>query len=317
MGRKRIVVKEEINFIAKGFFPGLILNQILYWGERTYDYNFFVEEEVENLRSPESNRREHGWIRKTAEEFAEELMTSLDKKTMRKYIKQLVELGLIEERRNPKDARDRTLQYRLNLNLIANTLAMTGDKLEHYVKYQKIINEKSIAGNIGFTKRNIELTRGISAPSKEKNSTTLLKSTSENIIESNINLNGASIDLGESIKIIGKIFLELSNRQRLTEKDTNAINSLLKHKYSTQKIIKLMEECFKNYPKTDKHKGITGFTFVKNYIEGKKGVVKDESKPDKPRTNDRNQKKGTTGQGIQSASISDDSGWVGDTLCDY
>ena len=74
----------------------------------------------------------YGWIYKTADELAEEIMLGLSASQVRRYVRDLVDMGFISKRNNPKYKWDRTLQYRVNLVNIAKALKEKGYPLSEY-----------------------------------------------------------------------------------------------------------------------------------------------------------------------------------------
>lgn len=141
---RRVVIKEELVALTGGYIEALVLNQFLYWEARRRDYTRFLAEEVERAKKAEAagavpagaaeylNGLDlgHGWIYKTAEELAVELMIGKSPQTLRRYIARVVEQGLVAERRNPYHAWDRCYQYRVNLIKVQVELAKIGAVLD-------------------------------------------------------------------------------------------------------------------------------------------------------------------------------------------
>lgn len=160
---KRAIIKEELVALTGDFKCALVLNQMIYWSERTKDAQKFLKEEEERLRvtlGKEFNEEyilddfKHGWIYKSSEELSTECMINASVSTIRRYLKQLIESGWIDERRNPKYKWDKTMQYRVNIYKIQEDLFKLGYVLEGYPlqmallsKFQnentKLQNEKS------------------------------------------------------------------------------------------------------------------------------------------------------------------------------
>lgn len=131
---KKAVIREDLLSITNDFRKAIILNQFIYWSERVSDADKFIEKENEIARSNGENEKElfYGWIYKTAEELAEEVMLGLSASQIRRYINDLVKMGYISKRNNPKYKWDRTLQYRVNLVNIAKALKKNGYPLSEY-----------------------------------------------------------------------------------------------------------------------------------------------------------------------------------------
>ena len=126
---KRVVIKEELVELTGDYRPALILNQFIYWSERMKDTDRYILEENERALKEQSEvsiEESKGWIYKTAEELNEELMVGMSKATIGKYINQLVEVGYLSKRNNPKYKWDKTLQYRVNLVKIQTDLGKLG-----------------------------------------------------------------------------------------------------------------------------------------------------------------------------------------------
>lgn len=131
---KKVVLREDLLAITGDFRKAIILKQFIYWSERVSDADKFIEKENEIAKNNGEEERElfYGWIYKTADELAEEIMLGLSASQVRRYIKDLVDMGFIYKRNNPKYKWDRTLQYRVNLVNIAKALKEKGYPLSEY-----------------------------------------------------------------------------------------------------------------------------------------------------------------------------------------
>ena len=139
---KRVVIKEELVELTGDFRPALILNQFIYWIGKMYDTDKYILEEKERALKHDisvSIEETNGWVYKTAEDLNEELMVGMSKATIRKYIKQLIDMGYIHERRNPKYKWDKTMQYRVDLYKVQLDLAKLGYALEGFKLLPNII----------------------------------------------------------------------------------------------------------------------------------------------------------------------------------
>ena len=128
---KRVVLKEELVILTEDPIAALVLGQFLYWSERVKDYDKFIAEE-KNRDQSVSIQPTRGWIYKTSEDLAEELMNIASASTIRRRIKLLVENGWVFERNNPNYSWDRTLQYRANISAIQKDLYKKGLSLSGY-----------------------------------------------------------------------------------------------------------------------------------------------------------------------------------------
>lgn len=140
---KKAVIREDLLSITNDYRKAIILNQFIYWSERVSDADKFIKKENEIAKSNGEEERElfYGWIYKTAEELADEVMLGLSASQIRGYISDLVDMGYISKRNNPKYKWDRTLQYRVNLVNIAKDLKKNGYPLSDY-KIEIPENEK-------------------------------------------------------------------------------------------------------------------------------------------------------------------------------
>jgi DNA-binding MarR family transcriptional regulator len=133
---KRIVIKEELVAIAGNFILAAMLNQFIYWSERTADTDKYIAEEEARVKNEGGEctavELTHGWVYKSADELSQEMMLDYSPSTMRRYLKELVQLGFLDERTNPNHKWDRTLQYRPNLVKIQQELTQKGFPLDGY-----------------------------------------------------------------------------------------------------------------------------------------------------------------------------------------
>lgn len=128
---KRAVLKEELCALTGDPIAAIVLQQFLYWSERTKDVDKFIAEE--RTRNPDTDIEPlHGWIYKSSDELADELMGLTSASTLRRRIIELVKNGWLDERKNPKYAWDRTLQYRPNIQKIQLDLFRMGYVLSDY-----------------------------------------------------------------------------------------------------------------------------------------------------------------------------------------
>lgn len=131
---KKAVIREDLLSITGDYRRAIILNQFIYWAERVQDADAFIkyENDIAIKNGEEERELLYGWIYKTADDLAEEIMLGLSASQVRKYTSDLVKMGYISKRNNPKYKWDRTLQYRVNLNKIAKDLYEKGYPLSDY-----------------------------------------------------------------------------------------------------------------------------------------------------------------------------------------
>ncbi|MCD8509946.1 MAG: conserved phage C-terminal domain-containing protein [Bacillus sp. (in: Bacteria)] len=128
---KRSVIREELVMVTEDYKLAIVLNQLIYWTQHVKDFDAYMAEEKKREGQLDLERR-HGWIYKSAEELTEETMMLVSKKTMRDYLKQLIDLGFLAERGNPTIRWDHTKQYRVNLVELQQALREGGYVLQGY-----------------------------------------------------------------------------------------------------------------------------------------------------------------------------------------
>lgn len=125
---KKAVIREDLVSITLDFREAVILNQFIYWSEKVSDMDILIAKENEIAQKNGEKEREPfcGWIYKTADELAEEVMLGLSASQIRKYINNLVNYGYITKRNNPRYKQDRTVQYKVNFVNIEKALKRRG-----------------------------------------------------------------------------------------------------------------------------------------------------------------------------------------------
>ncbi|WP_444684625.1 hypothetical protein [Alkalicoccus luteus] len=118
---KRIVLKEELAAITGDYKLAMVLNQMMYWSRRT--------------------KNRDGWVYKSGQELAEDMLMNVSAYSMRTYLKKLTQLGLMEERRNPVMKWDKTMQYRVCWETIQAAVLTAGYSWEE----EPVSNERNSA----------------------------------------------------------------------------------------------------------------------------------------------------------------------------
>lgn len=133
---KRVVIKEELVALTGNYVDAILLQQFIYWSERTRDVDRYIKEEKERCQRYGEDaviiEKSHGWIYKSAEELSSETMIGLSPSSIRRHIKDLINKGWLNNRNNPKFKWDRTIQYRVDMIKIQNDLLTIGYALEGY-----------------------------------------------------------------------------------------------------------------------------------------------------------------------------------------
>ncbi len=138
----RAVIKEELCLLTGDHIKALLLNQFLYWSERTRDIDRYLAEETARLLQEGSQEENnvpptHGWIYKSAQDLIQETMLGLSPSTIGRHMRVLVEKGYLQCRTNPDHKWDRTKQYRVNYVQIVQDLAELGYTLDGYASMER------------------------------------------------------------------------------------------------------------------------------------------------------------------------------------
>lgn len=134
---KRAVIREELVALTGDAVTALILGQMLYWSERTQDVDRYIAEESQ--RDPATSiQPTHGWIYKTAEELADEIMLGGSRSTISRRLVELVKAGWLQRRNNPAHKWDHTWQYRVDFHKVQSALQDLGYHLEGYKRLASI-----------------------------------------------------------------------------------------------------------------------------------------------------------------------------------
>lgn len=145
------VLREELVKLTGDSNQAIVLNQFIYWSERTKTASGFVKEEMKRVTQYTANNDhavlndlssdlEQGWIYKTADELVDDTLLTVSKATMTRIINKLIENNWILKRRNPRYTRDNTPQYRVNLLKIQVDLYSIGYSLSGYRLINQFIN---------------------------------------------------------------------------------------------------------------------------------------------------------------------------------
>ena len=150
MKREKIaVLREGLLALTGNVNAAIILNQFIYWAECKAESDAMYAKEIEAYEREYGDvnfKPTFGWIYKSSVELAEKTMLGLSPASMRKFIKQLVDSGFLQERRNPKFKWDRTMQYNVNLKFIQQELQKLGFALNGYkFDTKQVTDEKNAA----------------------------------------------------------------------------------------------------------------------------------------------------------------------------
>ena len=143
---KRVVIKEELVALTGDITKSIVLNQLIYWSERVRDVSAYKKQE--NARRLAMMGYEfdfdkelltdlqYGWIYKSAQEMADEIMMSGSRVMVSRIFKDFEKNGWVISRRNPKNKMDKTKQYRVDIVQIQKDLYDLGYNLEGYPLYE-------------------------------------------------------------------------------------------------------------------------------------------------------------------------------------
>jgi hypothetical protein len=123
------LIRKELVSLTGNHTHAVILNQLLYWTQRTKDFSLMLEEEKNRETATSAESSQYGWIYKTASDLVEETMLHIDRTTLRRYLKFLVKQKWLFERSNPQNKWNKTIQYRVNVQKIQEDLMTLGLKL--------------------------------------------------------------------------------------------------------------------------------------------------------------------------------------------
>lgn len=132
----RVPIKEELVALTGDLVCAVLLQQLLYWVERTREFDsFLIEEQAIGVNTGETLPR-YGWVYKSASDLADETMIGVTATTVRRKLLILISKGWVSERNNPALGFDRKLQYRPNLTVIRNDLAHLGFTPDRYANLE-------------------------------------------------------------------------------------------------------------------------------------------------------------------------------------
>lgn len=137
MAKNRVaIIRRELVELTGDYRSALALNQFLYWTKVLQHHDDIARQEIADAAAAGRtiNRKlRHGWIYKKAEELIDELMIGVSAVTMRRILSKMIEDGWLEERRNPDNAMDRIMQYKVNISRVTYGLAQLGYSLDGYL----------------------------------------------------------------------------------------------------------------------------------------------------------------------------------------
>lgn len=273
---RRAVVKEEYVAITKNDSMALILNQLIYWSNKTRDSKKFIQEEQKRSITGKSNYN-YGWIYKSYSELKHELMTTNSVKTIGRNLSKLIELGFIDRKKNEKYKYDKKYLYRVNiLNIIKKLNEHGYEMLDYKFEFQNVVSEKQK-----------DITNCQTDPPNGQSDVAIAKITKKIIIE-NINTTTAEngvvvnlerINLNEIIDTFKTVTLHYPN-----ERDMKIINEILKlpveieANQKIEAIIKILKKVGREFKERTPDDTINSFNYFKKAILAEFKILEQQCK---------------------------------------
>jgi len=114
------IIRKDLLAITGNKTQAILLNQLLYWSERTRDRIPYEQEEMLRAGGHDTGLT-HGWIHRTMAQLGEELF--MCSKTVARNIAQLMKTGIIAAKKSTLNKWDNTTLYRVDKNAIENLLS--------------------------------------------------------------------------------------------------------------------------------------------------------------------------------------------------
>ncbi len=129
-----VMIREELVDLTGSPLTASILGQMLYWSQRTKDFDLYMAEESADPPKCFSALR-HGWFYKANREIIEETLLRVTLVTFRRYMSFLRGREWIQTRRNPQNKLDPKIQYRVNLRKLCADLQRKGHTFPGFAAY--------------------------------------------------------------------------------------------------------------------------------------------------------------------------------------
>ncbi|MFW5873707.1 MAG: hypothetical protein ACOCVD_03420, partial [Bacillota bacterium] len=229
---KRAIIKEEFVDITGDQLEAILLNQILYWTDKTGPKRYskwLKEESSRNIGECNVKDLEGGWVYKKVEEIKEEIMSTASNSTIARKLNELNKKGYILKRKNPQNKWDKTFQYRINALKLIKDLEEHGYHLQEYnysemlrtLQLQKTHNEDS-KNHIEDTTTHSEDSKNHSEDPKTHHEGAIpeitIETTSKNTSDSNSNKekNNTTTFSNLELKSIKDFYQEVTERKLKT-----------------------------------------------------------------------------------------------------
>jgi DNA-binding MarR family transcriptional regulator len=335
---KIAVLREEFKVLTGHHIQALALNQFVYWENRTKDAKLYREEEKQRFNNENESNKElpqYGWIYKTAEELAKEILLDVHPTTVRRHLKVLEEKGYLFKRTNSRYKWDKTYQYRVNLVKVVKDLERLGYPIKDYEWLTSGEGDKKSLGdqdnssskeNAGSRMHN-DSSKVFDAGAIPENTTKTITEITSNQKdeEASCSLNHEVIE--ESVNVILKHFKELSGKKYVSNADKECIRNVADQGWPTVQVLQWMAECFEQFTPRHPKDSIRSFKYVENYLFNrahqvglltmKNQEVMNHAKQSEPL--ERNSKQSTDPLWYQQLRnrLSENEGWEADLECDF
>lgn len=208
----------------------MVLGQLIYWN----DIN------AGKMKNAAGDSKEHLWIRRTQEELAEDILRAYSADLIAQALKWLIGQGMLESRRHPTQKWNRTLQYRVQVELV-------NDLIDSHLNDQNAVHEHREDG-CSKTENS-----GLSRP---ENQGAILETMKKPIVETNGVASMPHQNISEGMTVVGKNSAEIlrspGNRQQ-TPGNTNSgrdPSQSSKFDWPEESKIRFIDYVVQNYPKT-------------------------------------------------------------------
>jgi hypothetical protein len=114
------IIRKDLLAITGNKTQAMLLNQLLYWSERTRDRIPYEQEEILRAGGHDTGLT-HGWIHRTMSQLGDELFMSA--KTVARNVAQLMKAGFISAKKSTLNKWDNTTLYRVDKNAIESLLS--------------------------------------------------------------------------------------------------------------------------------------------------------------------------------------------------
>lgn len=137
---KRVVIKEEMVAVTGNAINALILNQMVYWTEILNKADQETQKEIEQYKKIGMDHKvekleaqlRNGWFWKSAKELSDELMDISSRATIDRKLRELVDAGFLETKKNEENKFDKKNHYKVNIDFLRRELKKLGYALEGY-----------------------------------------------------------------------------------------------------------------------------------------------------------------------------------------